>query len=1315
MFFGGLLVLVLFAALIGPYFVDWSSYRQDFEREAGRILGQKVKVLGEADARLLPFPSVTFDNVVVGEGQDGAPMMTIETFSMDAELAPFLSGEIRIFDMRIEKPVATVRLSDDGELDWALRSDKALPGKSLVLENIRVSDARILIVDDQNGREHLLDRLNMKMSAKSIAGPWQMDGDAELNGYKGGFSLIAGTPLENGSIRLRARLMPENEPFSIELEGDAQIEDLKPQYKGSFLVQAVNPQMQQNDPTAKGKRGRRPLYAKAQGVFELDNERLRIEDYRLETGSAKDPYVISGEATLDTGPNPEFLLIADGQQLNISSVGSDQDTDANAGESKSLEQRLATLRSLVSWAPVPQMPGRVSMALPAIVTGDTTIRDVLIEARPDGRYWKVERLEAKFPGRTQFLATGQLGVGSSFGFSGEVIVASNQPSGFASWLTDSVDPAIRKLEAAGLSAKVDLSTQLQRFDQLEIAVGSAQLKGRLERVVPIQGRPSLSLQLDGDEVDADALRAFAGLIVGDGHENRLADHDISARLSADTFLMSGVLAKDADLSLRLKGGTLDIDRLTVNDLSGASISGVGRLENIFDAPIGEVDMSVMVEQSGPLLTLVSKLGGEHPVLDHLRDNARLFGETNIDVETRLSPASDGKTTLKTRLRGRSGGSRFDVEVERQDAMAPISDSQISLTADVSNNTPRNLLGQMAIGSLPIDLDGPATVDIRLEGVPSTEMGFSFAYDAPDTKASARGSGWQDVDRQLQGNFRLNLTSDDLTTYLPMNGINLVDLGFSLPVAFESDIETDTDTYKLTTLSGKVGDTTFSGNVTIQRGAGKKAASGSLSLSEIDMAWIAETMLGSGTVLSGGPGWSGAEFLQPLQGDLDLDLDIRAQTAGLYFGPDATDWSGKLVLNDNEFQWRNLSAEWLGGRLEGNATLANRGASGLLSGQIQILDADLGSVMWKRDGFPVASGNFNLSASVEGTGKSMRAMIASLTGSGILETRGLDLEGVENESLALILDGADEDGFEVGGDNVAKLTDRVISNGSFFADEATVPFTIAAGTLRMPNVVLTDNAATLRGGVRINLVDEAINARFDVEFDPEDEALTGAAPALSIAFLGPLADPDRSLDVAELSNFLSLRAYERERRRVEILQAVVLENQRMRRESLLAKVQERNRREAAEERKRLEAERAALQKAREEQAERERIAAIEAERLAAAEARRLIIEAQQKAAEAARLEQLIQDQQRAAQAYADKLLRERLLARPEQDDLHLKIEDALRRVIQQSGGGGSANPLAEQRVNDLGAAQRVVVPPIPAERGVQTGERLPELKFDTLNN
>ena len=51
---GGLLVLALTAALVGPYFVDWTSFRADFERQASAILGRQVTVEGEAEARCCP-------------------------------------------------------------------------------------------------------------------------------------------------------------------------------------------------------------------------------------------------------------------------------------------------------------------------------------------------------------------------------------------------------------------------------------------------------------------------------------------------------------------------------------------------------------------------------------------------------------------------------------------------------------------------------------------------------------------------------------------------------------------------------------------------------------------------------------------------------------------------------------------------------------------------------------------------------------------------------------------------------------------------------------------------------------------------------------------------------------------------------------------------------------------------------------------------------------------------------------------------------------------------------------------------------------
>ncbi len=53
---GGLLVAVLTAALVAPYFIDWTNTAPISNARRAAILGRSVTVRGEAQARLLPFP-----------------------------------------------------------------------------------------------------------------------------------------------------------------------------------------------------------------------------------------------------------------------------------------------------------------------------------------------------------------------------------------------------------------------------------------------------------------------------------------------------------------------------------------------------------------------------------------------------------------------------------------------------------------------------------------------------------------------------------------------------------------------------------------------------------------------------------------------------------------------------------------------------------------------------------------------------------------------------------------------------------------------------------------------------------------------------------------------------------------------------------------------------------------------------------------------------------------------------------------------------------------------------------------------------------
>jgi uncharacterized protein involved in outer membrane biogenesis len=87
---GSLVIVILFTALIGPYFVDWTSYRETFEKQATAYVGRPVTVAGRAGLRLLPTPVVTFTDVRVGDAE--APDVEMERFRAEVELAPLLRG-----------------------------------------------------------------------------------------------------------------------------------------------------------------------------------------------------------------------------------------------------------------------------------------------------------------------------------------------------------------------------------------------------------------------------------------------------------------------------------------------------------------------------------------------------------------------------------------------------------------------------------------------------------------------------------------------------------------------------------------------------------------------------------------------------------------------------------------------------------------------------------------------------------------------------------------------------------------------------------------------------------------------------------------------------------------------------------------------------------------------------------------------------------------------------------------------------------------------------------------------------------------------
>ena len=161
----------------------------------------------------------------------------------------------------------------------------------------------------------------------------------------------------------------------------------------------------------------------------------------------------------------------------------------------------------------------------------------------------------------------------------------------------------------------------------------------------------------------------------------------------------------------------------------------------------------------------------------------------------------------------------------------------------------------------------------------------------------------------------------------------------------------------------------------------------------------------------------------------------------------------------------------------------------------------------------------------------------------------------------------------------------------------LPFSLNGGALHFKNLRAGIDPVTLTADATVDLAASTVNGDLDLLFNPGTETVAGAEPSVRLNYNGPLAAPALTTDVAALSNYLSLRAFEKERRRVEAMQASVLEKQRLRREVALYRSQaaerqaEKERAEAearakAEEEARLKA--AAEERLRQEKEQQERL-------------------------------------------------------------------------------------------------------------------------------
>lgn len=1142
-FLGGLIVVALFGALLAPLFVDWTDFRKDFESQASRILGKKVTVQGAVNARLLPFPSVTLHDVTVGTDKDGQPLVRVARFSMDVELAPFLSGEARIFDMRLEEPRARIRLLKDGTLDWLRGSSAEIPARTVVLEKVSVIGGEIEFIDEQTGRERKITGLDADMSARSLAGPWAVDGRAVLDGEAGRFGLNSLQP-EDGrkGIPLRLRLLPEKRPFEVELDGTLALKDGRPSYDGHFSALWKSPK------PAKGEAVKTPP-PRAKGEFQLTNERIGVKSYRFELGEVADPYVVTGEAKLDTGANPEFLLTAEGQQVDVNRLANNtQQGKTGRNAAGSVRQRLDLLIAMAAEIPIPNVPGLATLRLPAVVAGDTVLRDITLDVRPDGGAWKVDRAVVVLPGRTQVEAKGRLVLTEAPSFSGDLLIASTQPSGLSTWISGGVDPAIRQLKSMGFSASVNLTRQIQRFEKLEMAIGPAQLNGRLERQQIDEKSAALSIDLSGNEIDLDAARAIAGLVAGEDTAQAMLAQRIATRLKVERLTGYGMEARGVETIFTFDEGGFVVDRLNVANIAGTALKASGTVKGALPALSGKAQVALSATDPGPFLAMLAERLPKHPLIARFVNSASWYGDSNLTTSLVFGEAAGGGMAAK--VAGTANGSRVSLDYGISN-LAKRDDAKMTLSATLENPDSQILLGQAGLDPLPIGSGEPGRIQLSVNAAGAAPADTVVNFAAGQTSFSARGKIDLAAATFPKGSGAIKLESADLEPYLVMTGIVLPQGGTGLPAKLSGDLTVGDGKADLSGIDAEAAGNHMAGALSLTWTGAVPKFGGQLSMDHAELAWLAENVLGP--VSDPATGSLSASPLPKRGSDFDLDVALTVRS----FSPGAlgsiADFTTRLNGAGGQLTFEDMAGKWLGGQMSGRLMLANTDGSGFYQSRLALRQADLATAA-KQLGdtarLPALSGAFDADLVAEASGSSVAELLKGTNGSGTIKIGALAVNQFDTGLLPRLIAKADDIKGEITGARVEELVETLLAEAPSTFTNVELPFNITDGLLRATNASAANDTAKLDGALRVDLGKRATDGEIRIGFKAGDEALAGADPAMRILLSGDVGAPERRLDVGDLTNFLSLRAFERERRRVETLQSNVLEKQRLRREAAL---------------------------------------------------------------------------------------------------------------------------------------------------------------------
>ncbi len=179
----GLAVVALVAAGcaavgLASFLISADAARDAVKAEIRAVTGFDPLLRGPVSVSLFPSGTVSFADVVLGDGGDGRPAFAAEGLIAHLRFFPLLIGHVEVADVSLLRPTIAISFDSNGQSNWsplietltrALGPDASHGERKVSFSEMRISDGTVVVRDPTHGFAEELTGVEFSLAWPSIS------------------------------------------------------------------------------------------------------------------------------------------------------------------------------------------------------------------------------------------------------------------------------------------------------------------------------------------------------------------------------------------------------------------------------------------------------------------------------------------------------------------------------------------------------------------------------------------------------------------------------------------------------------------------------------------------------------------------------------------------------------------------------------------------------------------------------------------------------------------------------------------------------------------------------------------------------------------------------------------------------------------------------------------------------------------------------------------------------------------------------------------------------------------------------------------